>query len=153
VRSLRTFFFTRGGVVKAVNDVSFHLDEGEILGLVGESGCGKTMTALSLLKLVDPPGRIVGGEVRLRGSGILIYPEERIRRVRGKSIALVFQEPGVALNPVLTVGFQIAETAMVHLGLKKKEAMSEAVRMLDEVRIPDAARRARQYPHQLSGGM
>jgi peptide/nickel transport system ATP-binding protein len=153
VRSLRTFFFTGAGIVKAVNDVSFHLDEGEVLGLVGESGCGKTMTSLSLLKLVDPPGRIIGGEVRLKGRDILLLREKEIRRVRGKSISIVFQEPGAALNPVLTVGFQIAETAMVHLGLKKKEAMSEAVRMLEEVRIPDAARRAKEYPHQLSGGM
>jgi peptide/nickel transport system ATP-binding protein len=153
VRALRTFFFTRAGVVKAVNDVSFHLDEGEVLGLVGESGCGKTMTSLSLLKLVEPPGRIVGGEVRLRGRDILLLPEERIRRLRGRTISMIFQEPGAALNPVLTVGFQIAETAMVHLGLRKKEAMAEAVRMLEEVKIPDAARRAREYPHQLSGGM
>jgi oligopeptide/dipeptide ABC transporter ATP-binding protein len=153
VRSLRTFFFTPRGVVKAVNDVSFHLDEGEVLGLVGESGCGKTVTSLSLLKLAPPPARIVGGEVRLRGRDVLLFGEEEIRKVRGAAISMIFQEPGTALNPVLTVGFQIAETIMVHRGLRKREAMAEAVRLLEEVKIPDAARRAREYPHQLSGGM
>jgi len=153
VRSLRTFFFTRQGVIRAVNDISFHLDEGEVLGLVGESGCGKSVTSLSLIRLVTPPGRIVGGEVRFRGRDILTLPEEKLRRLRGGAISLIFQEPGAALNPVFTVGFQIAETAMVHRGLRKKEAMAEAVRMLEEVKIPDAARRAREYPHQLSGGM
>jgi len=153
VRSLRTFFFTGAGVIKAVNDVSFQLDEGQILGLVGESGCGKTMTGLSLLRLVEPPGRIVGGEVRLKGLDLFTLSENRMRAHRGKSISLIFQEPGSALNPVLSVGFQIAETAMVHLGMKKREAMAEAIRMLEEVKIPDAARRAREYPHQLSGGM
>ncbi|HZE89605.1 MAG TPA: ABC transporter ATP-binding protein [Verrucomicrobiae bacterium] len=153
IRALRTFFFTQRGVVKAVHDVSLHLDEGEVLGLVGESGCGKTMTALSILKLVDPPGRIVGGEVRLRGRDLLMLREEEIRRVRGRAVSMIFQEAGAAMNPMLTVGFQIAETAMVHLGIRKKEAMSLAVKMLEDVRIPDAARRSREYPHQLSGGM
>ena len=153
VRSLRTFFFSPQGIIKAVNDISFHLDEGEILGLVGESGCGKTVTSLSLLKLVTPPGRIVGGEVRFRGRDILVLPEKEIRRLRGSAISMIFQEPGAALNPVFTVGFQIAETAMVHKRLKKKQAMALAVKMLEEVKIPDPARRAREYPHQLSGGM
>ncbi len=153
VRSLRTFFFTSTGVVKAVNDVSFDLDEGRILGLVGESGCGKTMTAMSLLRLVPPPGRLVGGTIRLKGRDILGLTEKEIRKIRGGQISLIFQEPGAALNPVLTVGFQIAETAKVHRGLSRREAMAEAVRLLEEVKIPDAARRAREYPHQLSGGM
>ncbi|HXI04432.1 MAG TPA: ABC transporter ATP-binding protein [Candidatus Saccharimonadales bacterium] len=153
VRALRTFFFTDRGVVKAVNDVSFDLDEGQILGLVGESGCGKTMTAMSLIRLVPPPGRLVGGTLRFRGRDLMGLPEKAFRKMRGGTLSLIFQEPGAALNPVLTVGFQIAETAMVHRGLSRREAMREAVRMLEEVRIPDAARRAREYPHQLSGGM
>jgi len=153
VRGLRTFFFLPEGVVKAVNDVSFDLDEGRILGLVGESGCGKSVTALSLLRLVGPPGRMVGGSVRLKGRDIMSLREEEIRRVRGSEIAMIFQEPGAALNPVLTIGFQIAEVAMVHKGMRKKEAMELAVSLLDEVRIPDPARRAREYPHQMSGGM
>jgi oligopeptide/dipeptide ABC transporter ATP-binding protein len=153
VRSLRTFFFTHRGVVKAVNDLSLDLDEGQILGLVGESGCGKSVTALSLLRLVAPPGRMVGGTVRFKGRDIMSLPEEQVRRLRGSAVSMIFQEPGAALNPVLTVGFQIAEVAMVHKGLKKKDAMAEAVRMLEEVKIPDASRRAREYPHQMSGGM
>ena len=153
VKTLRTFFFTPQGVLKAVNDISFHLDEGQVLGLVGESGCGKTITSLSLLRLVSPPGRIVGGTVLFRGRDLFAMPEEEVRRIRGRSISMIFQEPGSALNPVFTVGFQIAETAMVHKGLSKRDAMAEAVRMLEEVKIPDAARRAREYPHQLSGGM
>jgi oligopeptide/dipeptide ABC transporter ATP-binding protein len=153
VRSLRTFFFTRRGVVKAVDDVSFTLDEGKILGLVGESGCGKSVTALSLLRLVGPPGRMVGGSVRFKGRDLMGLPEESLRKLRGRAISMIFQEPGAALNPVLTVGFQIAEVAMVHKGLRKRQAMAEAVRMLEEVKIPDAARRAREYPHQMSGGM
>ena len=153
VRSLRTFFFEPDGVRKAVNDVSFNLDEGSILGLVGESGCGKTMTGMSLLRLVPPPGRLVGGSVLLEGRDIMGLPEKQFRKIRGGTISLIFQEPGAALNPVLTVGSQIAETARVHRGLSRRDSMDEAVRMLQEVRIPDPARRAREYPHQLSGGM
>jgi oligopeptide/dipeptide ABC transporter ATP-binding protein len=153
VRSLRTFFFTRDGVAKAVNDISFDIDEGQILGLVGESGCGKSVTALSLLRLVPPPGRMVGGIVRLKGRDLMAMPEEELRKIRGNALSLIFQNPGSALNPVLTVGFQIAEVAMVHKGMRKKEAMAEAVRLMEAVKIPDAARRAREYPHQLSGGM
>ncbi len=153
VKGLRTYFFTEAGVVKAVDDISFNMTAGEVLGLVGESGCGKTATSLSLLRLVSPPGRVVGGEIRFKGRDLLSLPEPEIRRLRGSEISMVFQEPMSALNPVFTIGYQVAESVMIHKGASRREAMKEAVRALDEVAIPDPERRAREYPHQLSGGM
>jgi oligopeptide/dipeptide ABC transporter ATP-binding protein len=139
--------------VRAVDRVSFRVEEGETLGLVGESGCGKSVTALSLLRLVPPPGRIVSGRILYKGADLTALPEKEMRRYRGREIALVFQEPMTALNPVFTVGFQIAEGLVVHKMMTKKEALAEAVHLMDLVRIPDARGRARDYPHQMSGGM
>ena len=153
VRGLRSYFFTSEGVVKAVDDISFHLASGEVLGLVGESGCGKSITALSLIRLVPSPGRIVGGEVVFKGRDLLALPEPSMRSLRGSEIGFVFQEPASALNPVFTIGYQVGESLMIHRGLSRKEAVREAVGMLEEVAIPDPARRVQEYPHQLSGGM
>ena len=153
VRGLRTYFFTRAGAVKAVDDVSFRIEAGEVLGLVGESGCGKSVTSLSLMRLVPPPGRIVGGEILFKGRDLLALEEPRMRRLRGSEIGMVFQEPASALNPVFTIGYQVGESLMIHRGMSRREAMREAVGMLEEVAIPDPARRVRDYPHQLSGGM
>jgi oligopeptide/dipeptide ABC transporter ATP-binding protein len=153
VRGLRTGFFTRDGVVKAVDDVSFRIASGEVLGLVGESGCGKSITSLSLIRLVPDPGRIVGGEVVFKGRDILALPESKMRALRGSEIAMVFQEPASALNPVFTIGYQVGEALMIHQGLSRREAVKEAARMLEEVAIPDPRRRVHEYPHQLSGGM
>jgi len=152
VRGLRTFLFTRDGVAKAVDDVSFRIASGEVLGLVGESGCGKTLTALSLMRLVPRPGRIVGGEVVFKGQDLLALPEPRMRALRGSEIGFVFQEPASALNPVFTIGYQVAESLMIHRKMSRREATKEAVGMLEEVALPDAARRVDDYPHQLSGG-
>ncbi|MGH9870807.1 MAG: ABC transporter ATP-binding protein [Candidatus Polarisedimenticolia bacterium] len=153
VKGLRVYIFTPGGVARAVDDVTFHIDRGEVLGLVGESGCGKTMTALSLLRLVPEPGRIVGGEINFEGEDLLALPEKRLRQLRGSRIGMVFQEPAAALNPVFTIGYQVGEALMIHKGLTRRQAREEAVRMLAEVAIPDPHRRALEYPHQLSGGM
>jgi len=153
VRNLRTVFDTAQGEVAAVDGVSFHIRRGEVLCLVGESGCGKTMTAYSLMRLVSPPGRIAGGEVRLDGRDLLSLPESEMRAVRGNRISIVFQEPMTSLNPVLTIGFQIAEAVMLHQGKRKKEALKVAVEMMRLVAIPDPEQRSREYPHQLSGGM
>ena len=153
VRGLRTVFDGPRGEVPAVDGVSFTIGRGEILGLVGESGCGKSLTAFSLMRLVPPPGRIASGEVLLQGQDLLALTEEEMRRVRGNRISIVFQEPMTSLNPVLTVGFQIAEAIMLHQGKRKKEALYGAVEMMRLVAIPDPERRSREYPHQLSGGM
>ncbi|MGH9750052.1 MAG: ABC transporter ATP-binding protein [Candidatus Polarisedimenticolia bacterium] len=139
--------------MRAADRLSFRVDEGETLGLVGESGCGKSITALALLRLVPPPGRITAGRIIYKGTDLTALPEKRMRRYRGKEIALVFQEPMAALNPVFTVGYQIAEGLIVHKMMRKREALLEAARLMEIVRIPDAARRARDYPHQLSGGL
>ena len=136
-----------------MDGVSFHIGEGETLGLVGESGCGKSITAMSILRLIAPPGRIAGGSVRYRGRDLLPLPEPEIRKVRGKEIAIIFQEPVAALNPVFTVGSQIAEAIRVHRRTTRGEAMAEAARLLRQVQIPDPERRVHEYPHQLSGGM
>jgi peptide/nickel transport system ATP-binding protein len=154
VDRLQTFFYMRHGVVKAVDGVSFSLGAGETLAIVGESGCGKSITALSLMRLVpEPPGRVVGGSVKLGGIDLLGIDEEAMRDVRGKDIAMIFQEPMTSLNPVITIGGQIAEVLLLHERLSRSEAWAKSVAMLDLVRIPEPAQRAKEYPHQLSGGM
>jgi peptide/nickel transport system ATP-binding protein len=154
VEGLQTYFFIRHAVVKAVDGVSFALAPGETLAIVGESGCGKSVTALSLMRLVpDPPGRIVGGSVRLGGVDLLGLDEEAMRGVRGKDVAMIFQEPMTSLNPVLTIGNQIAEAVLLHEPLTRTQAWQKAVEMLRLVRIPEPEQRAKAYPHQLSGGM
>jgi len=141
------------GPLRAADGVSFAIGEGETLGLVGESGCGKSVTGLALLRLVPEPGRIASGRILFRGDDLMLLSERRMCAVRGRSIAFVFQEPAAALNPVLSVGTQIAEGLVVHRLMKKKEAMAEAARLLALVRLPDAVRRVHDYPHQLTGGM
>ncbi len=154
VKDLQTWFYTRQGIVKAVDGVSFNLRKGETLGIVGESGCGKSITALSVMRLVpDPPGRIIGGRVTLDGRDLLDLDEAEMRLVRGNDISMIFQEPMTSLNPVLTIGYQIAEALILHRDMSRAEALSRAVEMLDMMRIPEPAQRAREYPHQLSGGM
>jgi len=153
VRNLKTSFFTGGGVVKAVDDVSFNVAKGETLGLVGESGCGKSVTAMSITGLVSPPGRVVGGQILLNGRDLLRASEGEMRKVRGSQISMIFQEPMTALNPVLQVGFQIAEAVMAHENVSSKEAWNRAVESMKAVSIPDPEKRARDYPHNLSCGM
>src|SRR5919201_1667606 len=154
ITDLRTWFFTRDGVVRAVDGVSFHVAPGETLAIVGESGCGKSVTALSVLRLIpSPPGRIVSGAIRFAGRDLLGLSEAEMRDVRGNDISMIFQEPMTSLNPVLTIGRQIAETLTLHQGLDHKAALRRAVEMLRLVHIPEAQRRIQQYPHQLSGGM
>lgn len=154
IEGLQTHFFTQDGVVRAVDGVSLSVRPGETLGLVGESGCGKTVTALSILRLIpDPPGRIVGGAVSFEGRDLVQLPEEEIRRIRGSAISMIFQEPMTSLNPVFTVGEQVAEGIRQHKKVSKREAWDEAIDVLKRVKIPDAARRASEYPHQLSGGL
>lgn len=154
VKDLKTRFFTEDGVVKAVEGVSFDLAEGETMGLVGESGCGKSVTMMSLLRLIpNPPGLIVGGQVIFEGEDLLAVDEEEMRHVRGNRIAMVFQEPMTSLNPVITVGRQIAESLELHRGMDSSQSREETVRLLRMVGIPDAAGRVDNYPHQFSGGM
>lgn len=153
VRNLKTYFFTDDGVVKAVDDVSFSVGRGKTLGLVGESGCGKSVTALSIAQLVDRPGRVVGGEILLDGQDVLQLDAAQMRHWRGEKIAMIFQEPMTALNPVMTIGYQIAEAVLAHEAISKADAWGRAVDAMQAVAIPDAGRRARDYPHQLSGGM
>ncbi|NQV59885.1 MAG: ABC transporter ATP-binding protein [Alphaproteobacteria bacterium] len=154
VAGLQTFFFTRQGIVKAVDGVSFNLRRGETLGIVGESGCGKSITALSVMRLIpDPPGRTVGGRVALDGRNLLDLDESEMRKIRGNDISMIFQEPMTSLNPVLTIGFQIAEAVVLHQNLSKAQALKRAVEMLELVKMPEPAQRAKEYPHQLSGGM
>jgi oligopeptide/dipeptide ABC transporter ATP-binding protein len=155
VNNLKTYFFTRAGVVKAVDDVSFTIKPGETLGVVGESGCGKSVTALSVIRLIaDPPGKIVGGEVNFNGENILEKNQEELTELRGSKISMIFQDPMTSLNPVFTVGYQIAETVKRHRkDINKDQAWRRAVEMLDLVRIPDAKRRVKNYPHEFSGGM
>ena len=153
VRNLKTHFFTQDGVVKAVDGVTFSIDDGKTLGVVGESGCGKSVAAMSILGLVSRPGRIVEGEILLDGRDLVTLSEDDIRDVRGNDISMIFQEPMTSLNPVYTCGDQISETVSLHLGLGRRESMNRAVEMLQQVGIPDAKRRAGEYPHQLSGGM
>jgi oligopeptide/dipeptide ABC transporter ATP-binding protein len=154
IEDLRTHFFTADGVVRAVDGVSYAVRSGEILGVVGESGCGKSVTALSILRLVaDPPGRIVGGAVRFQGVNLLDLTEGEMEGIRGNDISMIFQEPMTSLNPLLTAGRQIAEAIALHRGVSRREAMEAAIEMLRRVHIPEPAQRAHAYPHQLSGGM
>ena len=153
VTNLQTQFPTRAGLVKAVNDVSFHVDEGELLGLVGESGCGKSITALSVMRLIAPPGKIAGGSIKFKGEELTTASAERMRAIRGDDISMIFQDPMTSLNPVYTVGEQIAEALRLHRNLNKTDAWDAAVAAMKEVAIPDPSRRVRDYPHQLSGGM
>ncbi len=154
VRDLRTEFNSEGGVVKAVDGVSYDLQEGETLGLVGESGCGKSVSALSMLQLIpNPPGRIVGGEVIFEGQDLLQLSEREMRKIRGNKIAMIFQEPMTSLNPVLTIGRQLTETVEIHMGYSPEAAVRRSVELLEMVGIPDAKSRLSNYPHQFSGGM
>jgi oligopeptide/dipeptide ABC transporter ATP-binding protein len=153
VKNLQTHFQTRAGVVRAVDGVSFQLERGELLGLVGESGCGKSVTALSIMRLVAPPGRVVGGEVLFDGEDLLKLSESKMRAIRGDDVAMIFQDPMTSLNPVFKVGEQIAEALRLHRGMNRKQAREAAVAAMREVSIPDPERRADDYPHQLSGGM
>jgi peptide/nickel transport system ATP-binding protein len=154
VENLSTWFYTRRGIVKAVDDVTFTVRRGEALAIVGESGCGKSITALSLMRLIPvPPGRIVQGSVRLNGVDLLRLDEQVMRQVRGNEISMIFQEPMTSLNPVMTIGRQIAEALILHQNLARAAALAKAVDMLRLVRIPEPEQRAREYPHQLSGGM
>jgi len=154
VKNLKTHFFTEEGVVRAVDGVTWHLDEGETLALVGESGCGKSVTAMSILRLIpNPPGRIVDGEIIFEGQDLLKVSDSEMRDIRGNRIAMVFQEPMTSLNPVLTIGQQIRESIVLHLGLSDEESVDRAVELLELVGIPDGRERINDYPHQFSGGM
>jgi oligopeptide/dipeptide ABC transporter ATP-binding protein len=154
IDSLQTHFFTAGGVVRAVDGVSYAVQSGETLGVVGESGCGKSVTALSILRLVaDPPGRIVGGAIRFEGTNLLDLTESEMEGIRGNDISMIFQEPMTSLNPLLTVGRQISEAIALHQRVSQRDAMDKAIEMLRRVHMPEPERRAHAYPHQLSGGM
>ncbi|MGG4395610.1 ABC transporter ATP-binding protein [Paenibacillus thiaminolyticus] len=152
-RNLRTNFYTSGGVVKAVNDVSFSIREGETLCVVGESGCGKSVTAMSLMRLVAPPGKIEGGEIIYKGQDLLKLKEREMRQIRGNEISMIFQEPMTSLNPVLKIGEQLVEPILLHRGGTKKEARKRAIDLIDLVGIPRAEQIFDAYPHELSGGM
>ncbi len=154
VKNLKTVFFTASGLFKAVDDLSFNIRRGETLAIVGESGCGKSVTALSIMRLVpNPPGKIVGGTVTLEGADLLTLDEETMRSIRGNRMSMIFQEPMTSLNPVMRIGTQITEAVRLHQNMSAKDAAKRAVEMLRLVRIPEPERRAREYPHQLSGGM
>jgi len=153
INNLQTHFPTRAGLVRAVNGVSFYLDSGELLGLVGESGCGKSITALSVMRLISPPGKIVGGEIKFDGKDLLKLSDAEMRQIRGDDIAMIFQDPMTSLNPFLRVAKQLMEVTQLHLGHSKQEARAHAIRMLEHVGIPDASTRIDNYPHQFSGGM
>ena len=154
VKGLQTVFFTNSGLFRAVDDVSFAVGRGETLAIVGESGCGKSVTALSIMRLVpDPPGRIVGGSAVLEGTDLLALDQAEMRAIRGNRISMIFQEPMTSLNPVMRIGDQITEAVCLHRKMNRKEASKQAVEMLRLVRIPEPERRAIEYPHQLSGGM
>ncbi len=154
VKNLKTQFFTQDGIVHAVNGVSFHVEEGETLGIVGESGCGKSVSVLSVMRLIpQPPGKIVGGEVLFDGHDLLKVSDDEIRQVRGNKIAMIFQDPMTSLNPVLTIGRQIGEALELHLGMNRQEARKRTAELLSMVGIPQAEDRLDDYPHQFSGGM
>ena len=153
VSGLQTHFPTRGGLVRAVDGVSFKIREGELLGLVGESGCGKSITALSIMRLISPPGRIAGGTIKFKGEEMTKASDDRLREIRGNDIAMIFQDPMTSLNPVYKVGEQIAEALRLHRKLDRKQAWAGAIEAMKEVSIPSPERRVSDYPHQLSGGM
>jgi len=154
VKNLRTHFYSAGKTVRALDGVSFDIEEGGAFGLVGETGCGKSVTALSILRLIpSPPGKIVGGEIHFKGRNLLNLSGDEIRSIRGKEISMIFQEPMTCLNPVFRIGDQMAEVVMLHQGLQRARAIEDAIRMLERVHIPDAPHVVRQFPHQLSGGM
>ena len=154
IKGLRTYFYTEDGIVRAIEGVDLHIERGETLGLVGESGCGKTVTALSVMRLVpDPPGRIIEGEIWFDGQNLLEFSEDEMRQIRGNDISMIFQDPQSALNPVYTVDNQLREVIQLHQGLEKEEARERAIKMLDLVGIPNAEGRINDYPHQFSGGM
>jgi peptide/nickel transport system ATP-binding protein len=154
VKGLKTYFFTDEGVVRAVDGIDLYINKGETLGIVGESGSGKSVTALSIMRLIPtPPGRIVAGTINYNGRNLLELPPAQMRKIRGKEISMIFQEPMTSLNPVFTVGEQIAEAVRLHEGLGRRDAMDKTVEMLKLVHIPNAERRVKEYPHQLSGGM
>jgi len=154
VKNLRTSFFTQSGEVKAVNDVSFHVDKGEVVAVVGESGCGKSVTQMSVMQLVQtPPGKILSGEVLFEGKNLLDLSQKEMRNIRGSQISMIFQEPMTSLNPVFKVGSQISEVIRTHTKCSQKEAWEIGIKALDEVGIPDPARRMHNYPFEMSGGM
>ena len=154
VKDLKTYFYGTEGITKAVDGISYEINEGEIVGLVGESGCGKSVSALSLLRLIpNPPGRIAGGEIIFESVDLLRISEKQMRALRGNKIAMIFQEPMTSLNPSLTIGRQISEALELHQNMSKKAAWRESIRLLELVRLPNAEQRADDYPHQLSGGM
>ncbi|MBU6375857.1 MAG: ABC transporter ATP-binding protein [Bdellovibrionales bacterium] len=154
VRNLRTSFFVEGGEVRAVDDISFSVRRGKTIGIVGESGCGKSVTSLSIMRLIaSPPGRIVGGQILYKGQDLVTLSEEEMRRIRGNEISMIFQEPMTSLNPVYTVGNQIIEAVMLHQKLNARDARNKAIEMLQLVGIPAPSKRVDDYPHQLSGGM
>jgi oligopeptide transport system ATP-binding protein len=154
VKDLQTFFYTREGVVHAVDGVSYDVQKGETLGLVGESGCGKSVSALSIMRLIpDPPGRIVGGSICFEGRDLTAMEEKDLRKIRGNQVSMVFQDPMTSLNPVLRIGIQMTESIRLHLHLSKRDAEDRALGLMEAVGIPDGRRRMRDYPHQFSGGM
>ena len=153
VRDLHTYFKTRAGEVRAVDGVSFNVEAGEMLGIVGESGCGKSVTVLSLMGLIQPPGRVVEGSAMFQGRDLTKLKGKEMEDIRGRDIGMIFQDPMTSLNPTLTIGTQITETLRRHLGMDKKQARKRAAELLDEVHIPNAARRLNDYPHRYSGGM
>ncbi len=153
VKNLKTYFYTEDGIVRAVDGVDFEVRSGEVLGLVGESGCGKSVTSLSIMQLISKPGKVVEGEILLDGTDLLTLPEKEMVKVRGNKISMIFQQPQTALNPVFKVGDQIAEVLNIHQSLGKEAGHKRAVEMLKKVGIPDAERRVEAYPHELSGGM
>ena len=154
VKNLKTYFFTHEGTVKAVDEVSFSVNQGKTLGLVGESGCGKSVTALSIMRLIpNPPGKIVSGEIWFEGKNLLKLDDKQIRKIRGKKISMIFQEPMTSLDPVFTIGHEIVEVIQLHQRLNKEEARKKSIEILKIVGIPDVEKRINSYPHQLSGGM
>jgi oligopeptide/dipeptide ABC transporter ATP-binding protein len=152
VRNLKTYFYTEDGVLTAVDGVDFSVGKGEIFGLVGESGCGKSVSALSVLRLIDPPGKIVSGEAFLEGDDLFLKTKSQMNKVRGQQISMIFQQPKSSLNPVFSIGDQIVEVFQIHEKMKKEEAWKRAIDLLRQVGIPDAERKAHAYPHELSGG-
>jgi peptide/nickel transport system ATP-binding protein len=153
IKGLKTYFFTEEGIVRAVDGVDLRVQRGEVLGIVGESGCGKSVTSLSIMRLVSQPGRIVSGEINFDGEDLVQAPESRMRQIRGNSISMIFQQPQSCLNPVFRVGDQLAEVLLIHEDISKEEAADRAVDMLGMVGIPEPESRARSFPHELSGGM